>query len=279
MLERECRDAGVTLRLGTQVTAIRRDTSSFEVSTSASELRSEALIIATGGPSIPKMGATGFGYEVAKSFGMSLIEPRPALVPMLLAGEEHAGWSDLSGLSAEVVATAGFARRRGEFREKLLITHRGVSGPAVLQISSYWREGETMTFDLAPGREVFSKLLQIRGFRDRAMVMAALREMLPQRFAERWVERNFGDASNRGLEELERRLHAWQLTPVGTEGYAKAEVTLGGVDTCGLEAKTMESRTVPRLYFIGEVVDVTGWLGGYNFQWAWASGVAAGRAV
>ena len=280
MLERECREVGVRVQTGTQVTRIKRD-GGFFLETSRGSYRTPALVIATGGPSIPRMGATGYGYEVAKSFGMCVVEPRPALVPLVFGGQDQAAWCDLAGVSVEVIAKTEVANRQGEFRENLLITHRGVSGPAALQISSYWRAGEAVEFDLVPGRNVLGKLLTTKGNRDSGMVLSALREVLPGRWAERWVERNLPDfgVSNRGLEGLERRLHAWRVNPAGTEGYVKAEVTAGGVDTRGLDARTMESRTVPGLYFIGEVVDVTGWLGGYNFQWAWASGAAAGRAV
>ena len=275
LLQRECDEAKVAVQLGVQVSSIERVSGTFQLQTGRGEFRAPSLVIATGGPSIPKMGATGFGYEVAKSFAMNVIEPRPALVPMVFAEADRAAWCDLAGISAEVMAKVG----RGEFREAILLTHKGLSGPAGLQVSSYWMPGHEVTVDLAPGRQVFAKLLETKGHRDSTMGFSALREVLPARWAERWMERNVSGWSNRAIAELERRLHAWTITPAGTEGYAKAEVTAGGVDTRGLDAKTMESRTVPGLYFIGEVVDVTGWLGGYNFQWAWASGAAAGRAV
>jgi len=279
MLERECAEAGVTLMVGVRVASVARD-GAFVVETSAGAFRAEAVVVATGGLSIPKMGATGFGYGVAEQFGLRVVECRPALVPLVFDAEERERWCDLSGVSAEVVASAGAAKRRASFREKMLVTHRGLSGPAVLQASSYWQAGESMTVDLAPGVEVMAPLLRQNSRRDADAAVVALRTVLPQRMAARWVAlhapKNWTNAS---LAAMESALHAWQVTPAGTEGYAKAEVTAGGVDTAELDAKTMQSRKVPGLYFIGEVVDVTGWLGGYNFQWAWASGASAGRAV
>ena len=209
-----------------------------------------------------------------------MVECRPALVPLVFDARDRERWCDLTGVSAEVVATAGTKKRSASFREKLLVTHRGLSGPAVLQASSYWRAGESITIDFAPGVNALAPLLQRNARRDTHAAMDALRAVLPQRMAERWVELHPPkDWTNASLAAIERELHAWRVTPAGTEGYAKAEVTAGGVDTAELDAKTMQSRKVPGLYFIGEVVDVTGWLGGYNFQWAWASGASAGRAV
>ncbi len=252
--------------------------------TSVGEVRCETVIVATGGLSIPKMGATGFGYELARQFGHAVVEPRAGLVPLVFAPADCARWCDLTGVSTEVVARAeGSAndRRRSEpaFREKLLITHRGLSGPAVLQASSYWRPGGKVQFDLAPEREVFAPLRAKNARRDAAAAQNALRDLMPARMAERWVQlaTENPDWTNAGLDRLERAVHEWTVMPEGTEGFAKAEVTAGGVDTRELDARTMESRRVAGLYFIGEVVDVTGWLGGYNFQWAWASGVSAGR--
>lgn len=291
MLERECGAAGVELRCGVRVSAVRVHTAesespSFSVQTSVGEIRCESVIVATGGLSIPKMGATGFGYELARQFGHTIVEPRPALVPLVFAAEDQRRWCDLAGVSAEVVARANatLPKKRmaaPEFREKLLITHRGVSGPAVLQVSSYWRPGTAVSFDLAPACEVFSALRAKNARRDIAAAQAALREVLPARMAERWVElaTERPDWTNAGLDRLERSLHEWTVQPEGTEGFGKAEVTAGGVDTRELDARTMESRRVPGLYFVGEVVDVTGWLGGYNFQWAWASAASAGRAA
>jgi hypothetical protein len=291
MLERECGAAGVEMRWGVRVLAVEQRVSAgemerarFVVETSGGEILCEALIVATGGLSIPKMGATGFGYEVARQFGHAVIEPRPALVPLVFGPEDRAQWCDLAGVSAETVARAEMPAKSArqpalEFREKLLVTHRGLSGPAVLQVSSYWRPGGAVRFDLAPGCEVFAPLRERNARRDAAAAQAALRAVLPARMAERWVESaaRVGDWTNAGLDRLERAVHEWSVRPEGTEGFAKAEVTAGGVDTRELDARTMESRRVPGLYFIGEVVDVTGWLGGYNFQWAWASGASAGR--
>jgi hypothetical protein len=279
MLERECAEARVMLKTGTRVLSVVRDRN-FRVETPQATFEAEAVVIATGGLSIPKMGATGFGYNLAEQFGLRIVECRPALVPLLFGSEDRDQWCDLSGVSTEVVANAGAQRRRGSFREKMLVTHRGLSGPAILQVSSYWQPGEEIALDLAPDGEVLKPLFAPTARRDAAAAMLALRAVLPARFAERWLAiyppANWTNAS---LAAMEQELHAWKITPAGTEGYAKAEVTAGGVDTAELDAKTMQSRKVPGLYFIGEVVDVTGWLGGYNFQWAWASGVSAGRAV
>jgi predicted Rossmann fold flavoprotein len=242
--------------------------------------------VATGGKSIPKLGATGLGYELARQFGLAVIEPRPALVSLVLGGDE-AGWTQLAGVPAEVMAFAGGARDAVKFREKMLVTHRGLSGPAVLQASLYWRPGAALVVDFAPdpaaGPQAQIKLLgalrQPGARRDLAALKLALREALPLRLANYLAEIGGPDGwSNVALDACERRLHRWEFHPVGTEGFEKAEVTAGGVDTAGLQARTMEARGVPGLFFIGEVVDVTGQLGGFNFQWAWASGVAAGRA-
>jgi predicted Rossmann fold flavoprotein len=251
----------------------------FHVSSSSGEFQADALVVATGGLSIPKMGATGLAYDLARQFGLALVPPRPALVPLILGGEE-AGWTALAGVAAEVVASAGNAK----FREKMLVTHRGLSGPAILQASSYWRPGDELLLDLAPDSPssggVLGALLQPGARRDETALKQALREVLPQRLASHLAQAGSPAGwSNAAIEAAERRLHRWPLHPVGTEGFEKAEVTAGGVDTDGLQARTLEARTVPGLFFIGEAVDVTGHLGGFNFQWAWASGVAAGRAV
>ena len=239
----------------------------------------EALVVATGGLSIPKMGATGLGYDLARQFGLEVVKPRPGLVPLVLGGDE-ARWTELAGIAAEVVASAGGSR----FREKMLVTHRGLSGPAVLQASSYWRSGEDLVLDLAPGRKVLTALIEVPlkpGVRrDLASMKQALRTVMPQRLANYLAEAGGPKGwSNRALDACEEELHRWAVHPVGTEGFEKAEVTAGGVSTDGLQARTMEARAVQGLYFIGEALDVTGQLGGFNFQWAWASGVAAGRAV
>ena len=275
MLLAECEAGGVELVLNARGISVERSASSggFYVASSASEIRAEAVVVATGGLSIPKMGATGLGYELARQFGLGVVSPRPALVPLVLGGDE-AAWTELTGVSAEVVALAGGAK----FREKMLVTHRGVSGPAVLQASSYWRPGDELVVDFAPDVDVLARLMEPRARRDLGALRQALREVLPQRLAgflaEAGAPTGWGNAA---LEACARRLHGWKLHPVGTEGFEKAEVTAGGVDTDGLQARTMEARAVPGLYFIGEAVDVTGWLGGFNFQWAWASGVVAGR--
>ena len=311
MLERECAEAKVETRCGVSVVAVRPHSRAeglrvngppgFSVDTSAGSFACAAVVVATGGLSIPKMGATGFAYELARQFGHAIVEPRPGLVPLVFAPEDVERWCDLAGLSTEVVASTekqkrmqwtqsenakgamGRSRVQPQFREKLLITHRGVSGPAALQVSSYWREGGEVRFDLAPGMEVFAPLRSQISGRDWNSAYAALRGVLPTRMAERWIrlraQTRAGDWTNAGIARLEDELHAWTLRPAGSEGFAKAEVTVGGVDTRELDARTMESRRVPGLYFIGEAVDVTGWLGGYNFQWAWASAVAAGAAL
>jgi predicted Rossmann fold flavoprotein len=248
----------------------------FLLDTNRGNFAARALVIATGGLSIPKMGATEFGYQVAKQFGHALEPVRPALVPLTFHPDDRNRFASLAGVSAEVIASAGTAT----FREKLLFTHRGLSGPAILQISSYWRPGRPITVDLAPGHQWTSSLrAQITG-RDLITARRALYGVLPQRLSDRWLAVHpLGSFTNQALEAAEAALHAWTLQPAGDEGYEKAEVTAGGVDTAGLDAKTMQSRKVPGLYFIGEVVDVTGHLGGFNFQWAWASGAAAGRAL
>jgi predicted Rossmann fold flavoprotein len=279
MLERECAEAGVRLLVSTRVVSVVRD-GQFLVETTAGLFHAQSVVVATGGLSIPKMGATDFGYRLAQQFGLRLVECRPALVPLVFSAEDHERWCDLAGVSAEVVAETGARQRRGSFREKMLVTHRGLSGPAMLQVSSYWRAGEQIAIDLAPGVNVTAPLLSRNARRDPSAAVLAVRAVLPGRMAERWVAlHEAADWTNASLARMEQQLHAWQVTPAGTEGYAKAEVTAGGVHTAELDAKTMQCRKVPGLFFIGEVVDVTGWLGGYNFQWAWASGVSAGLAV
>jgi predicted Rossmann fold flavoprotein len=279
MLERECVEAGVRLLVNTRVVSVVRD-GKFLIDTTAGLFQAESVVVATGGLSIPKMGATDFGYQLAEQLGLRIVECRPGLVPLVFSAEDRERWCDLAGVSAEVIAEAGVRRQRGSFREKMLVTHRGLSGPAMLQVSSYWRAGEPVAIDLAPDVDVMAPLLARNARRDPAAAILAIRAVLPGRMAERWVALHEpADWTNASLAAMERKLHAWQVTPAGTEGYGKAEVTAGGVDTAELDAKTMQSRKVPGLYFIGEVVDVTGWLGGYNFQWAWASGVSAGLAA
>jgi predicted Rossmann fold flavoprotein len=275
MLERECAAANVTIQVATPVREVcHRD--GFDLRTDLGVFSARSLVIATGGLSIPKMGATPFGYHIARQFNLAIQACRPALVPLTFTPEDLTHFADLAGVSAEVVASAGSAR----FREKLLLTHRGLSGPAVLQISSYWRPGEVVVIDLAPGHVWTGELRARISQRDLANARTALRNVLPHRLADRWLALYPPAAwTNQAIEEAEAALHRWTLFPAGTEGYEKAEVTAGGVDTAELSARTMESRKVPGLYFIGEVVDVTGHLGGFNFQWAWASGAAAGRAL
>ena len=277
LLERECAEANVRTILNARVESVSR-TTGFVVETTQGRFEAPALVIATGGLSIPKMGATGFGYDLARQFGLSVIAPRPGLVPLVFGAEDQARWCDLTGLSVEATAVAG--KRDPVFREKMLLTHRGLSGPAALQVSSYWRSGNTLTVDLAPGRTITAPLLQPNARRDAGSALQALREVFPARLAERWLALNPPpNWTNASLIAMERQLHAWPVTPARTEGYSKAEVTVGGVDTAELHPRTLEARKVPGLFFIGEVVDVTGWLGGYNFQWAWASGFCAGQAA
>ena len=281
MLEQECRDAGAEIMTNIKIDAVQNASSAengkrFTVLAGDHEFSAESLVVATGGLSIPKMGATGFGYDIARQFGLKIIEPRPALVPLTFSKQDLANFGDLSGVSAEIIASIG----QQSFREKMLITHRGLSGPAILQISSYWKLGQPITLDLAPEQEITAALRDPKTPRDPASAKAALRVSLPSRLADRWLDVHPPQAwTNHALDEFERLLHHWQITPEGTEGYAKAEVTAGGIDTNELSAKTMESRKVPGLYFIGEVMDVTGHLGGFNFQWAWASGFSAGQAA
>lgn len=284
MLEALCRTAGVETRLRTPVESVRRGADFFDVTSGQQTFRAKTVVVATGGLSIPKLGANGIGYDIARGFGLRVVEPRAALVPFTFRDAERERWCDLSGLSAEVIASAGAgirARRPAPvFREKMLVTHRGLSGPAVLQVSSYWNPGDDIRFDLAPGAAVFTPMLDGAARRDETTAVALLRAHLPGRLAERWLVENApADWKNASLTRLEERLHAWPVRPAGTEGFAKAEVTAGGVDTAELDSSSMQAKRVPGLAFIGEVVDVTGWLGGYNFQWAWASGYAAAMAL
>jgi hypothetical protein len=304
MLERECRDAGVEILVNTKVTEVRKNgvrkafdkgedkrkdnetggsgkTDQFTVHTAEVGFDASSLVVATGGLSIAKIGATAFGYDLARQFGLGIAATRPALVPLLFSERDRESWCDLAGVSIEAIASVGGAKpaARREFRENILFTHRGISGPAILQISSYWDGKEPIHLDLAPDRNLLADL-RSRDHREQSNWRSLLREVLPRRFADRWLEIYPFDAkSDRALWDAEDKLHAWQVKPVNTEGYRKAEVTAGGVDTDELSAKTMESRKVPGLFFIGEVVDVTGQLGGFNFQWAWASGFCAGQAL
>jgi len=274
MLEAECRAAGAQIFLSCRIHEVQR-TTEFVVRTEAAEFHAPALVVATGGLSIPKMGATAFGYELARQFGLNIVTTKPGLVPLLLGGQDYNAYRDLAGISAEVVASAN----HHAFREKMLITHRGLSGPAILQISSYWEKGQTIQLDVAPDREI-AQAIRTAKFRNLAAAQNAFQGILPKRFAERWLENHAPTAwNNEALAKWEQQIHQWVIEPAGTEGYEKAEVTVGGIDTNELSSKTMESKKVRGLFFIGEVVDVTGHLGGFNFQWAWASGAAAGRAL
>jgi len=274
LLESECRAAGVQIFLQSQIREVQR-TTEFVVHSESGEFRAPALVVATGGLSIPKMGATPFGYELAHQFGLKIVKTKPALVPFVLSDKDRDRYCDLAGVSAEVVAKSN----HHAFREKLLITHRGLSGPAILQISSYWEKGQPICLDLAPDREV-APAIRTAKFRNLSAARNAFQGILPRRFAERWLENHPPAAwNNEALAKWEKQIHQWVIEPADTEGYEKAEVTAGGVDTAELSSKTMECTNVKGFFFIGEVVDVTGQLGGFNFQWAWASGAAAGRAL
>ena len=277
LLLEECELGGVEIVLNARGIEVEEGANGFRVVCSEGELASETLVVATGGLSIPKMGATGMGYELARKFGLEIVEPRPALVPLVLGGSETA-WTELAGVAVDAEVKAGVTGTR--FREKLLVTHRGLSGPAILQASSYWRPGEEIAVDFAPGIELLGAMMLPGARRTEAMFKQILRDILPQRMASFIAEGGEPQGwSNAALEACEKKLHEWAFHPVKTEGFEKAEVTAGGVSTGELNARTMEARERAGLFFIGEVVDVTGWLGGFNFQWAWASGVAAGQAV
>jgi len=285
LLIRECADAGVSVRTGSLVTHYARQDAGFALETETGPLTCDALVIASGGKSVPKMGATGFGYDVARHFGLSVVTPRPALVPLTFGGDLKKRFQGLSGVSVAAVVGCGKTR----FAEALLFTHRGLSGPAILQISSYWTEGTAISVDLAPGVDVFDYLCAARSDRARQGVPAVLATLLPKRLAdhilsamggaERLGDARMADLPDRLLKSIAAAVNDWRVVPSGTEGFRTAEVTRGGVDTRELSSKTFESRRVPGLHFIGEVVDVTGHLGGYNFQWAWSSGYAAGQYV
>eukprot|EP00439_Symbiodinium_sp_Y106_P089097 s1_g1633.t1 len=278
MLLAECAKGDVGIKLETSITSVQKTDTGFRVETSTGPVESVSLVVATGGKSIPKMGATGLGYQLAGQFGLPLVETRPGLVPFTFDPtwkEAHAG---LPGVSVDAeVSTSSTS-----FKEALLFTHRGLSGPAVLQSSSYWQEGTPVDINLLPEADLFADLSEMRGSRPRTDITVAVSDFLPKRLAERMTEqitghRRLADLSNKRLKEVSDQVHRWRLVPTGTEGYRTAEVTVGGVATQALRPKTLEARSVPGLYFIGEVVDVTGWLGGYNFQWAWASAAAAAR--
>jgi predicted Rossmann fold flavoprotein len=280
MLLEECRKARAQLRLGVRISAISKGEDGFVVGSDQGEFRGRSLVVATGGPSIPKMGSSGFGYKIAEQFGLEIVTPRPALVPLTFDTKALAQLKDLSGVSVDAVVSCG----KIFFDEALLFTHRGLSGPAILQISSYWREGHDVVIDLAPELDVLPGLKRLRRDHPRQEMATALSELLPKRLARTIADtiggpERIADFSDIHLAKVAAAVKQWRVRPDGTEGYRTAEVTLGGVDTSGLSSKTFESRSVPGLYFIGEVVDVTGHLGGFNFQWAWSSGYAAGCHV
>ncbi|SAL34914.1 membrane protein [Caballeronia udeis] len=285
LLKSECDAGGVTWRRPVTVDTIRHDGARFFLDSSAGTISSAALVIATGGLSIPKIGATDFAYRLAKQFGHKLVDTRPALVPLTFAPADWEPFAALSGLSVPVELSAGAGRGRGEFSEDLLLTHRGLSGPGVLQISSYWNPSEPVCIDLLPGADATGELIAAKR-ESRKQIGTFLAERVPARLAQTWLDvqriptdARLADLPDKTLRQIGESLTRWTLTPNGTEGYRKAEVTRGGVDTRELSSTTMMSSRVAGLYFIGEAVDVTGWLGGYNFQWAWASGVAAGKAA
>ena len=280
MLRAECDVGQVAWRTGCEIQSVARGPCDrgFKLQTSSGEFSAGALVVATGGLSVPKIGASPFGYRLAEQFGLAIVPPRPGLVPLAFDAAELARFGDLSGVSLEAVVSAGGPR----FRENLLFTHRGLSGPAILQASSYWQPGQPLQVDLLPDHDAHALLAAAR--QSRVVPASVLSEVLPKRFAQQWSEamgaiRFLAELPEKTVRALAGGLHNWQVKPSGTTGYQKAEVTVGGVDTRGLSSKTMEATAVPGLYFIGEVVDVTGWLGGFNFQWAWSSAVAAGRAV
>lgn len=288
MLLAEAADAGVTIRLGCRVEAVSRPDGNgggFAVETGHGRFTADSLVLATGGLSIPKMGATDFAHRVARQFGLPLVAPRPGLVPFTFAPDDLARTRDLSGIALDGAVSCNGAR----FREALLLTHRGLSGPSILQVSSYWREGDPVLIDLSPDRDLLAHLKELKRGRPRAELKTVLAELLPRRFAERLLEaelpalgvtgRPMAQMPDRELAALAGFLHAWTVRPAGTEGYRTAEVTVGGIDTAALSSRTLEAKAVPGLYAIGEAVDVTGWLGGYNFQWAWSSGHACGMAA
>ncbi len=283
MLLAECAAGGVTHWQPCGVSAVRHGNEGYELDTDRGTVRAQAVVIATGGLSIPKIGATDFGHRIARQFGLPLVAPRPALVPLTFDGAAWAPFAQLAGLALPVRIETGQKKERMAFDEDLLFTHRGLSGPAVLQISSYWREGTPLRVDLAPGTDLAETLRQAKA-RSRKLLANELAQWVPSRLADAWAaqepawQRPVNEVPDKALQQLAQQLSAWELVPTGTEGYRKAEVTAGGVDTRALSSQTLESRQ-PGLYFIGEVVDVTGWLGGYNFQWAWASGYAAAQAL
>ena len=284
MLLAESDAGGVTLRTGCGVQAVRHiEGGGYELDTSQGTVQTQSLVVATGGLSIPKIGATGWGYEVATQFGLRLVERRAGLVPLTFDGEAWAPYAQLAGLALPVGIETGEKKTRMHFDEDLLFTHRGLSGPAVLQISSYWKDGTPIRLNLAPDVDLPARLQEAK-LRSKKLLGNELTTLVPSRLAEAWVsqdaalQRTCSEVPDKALKKLAEALSNWSLTPTGSEGYKKAEVTLGGVDTRDLSSQTMESKQ-PGLYFIGEVIDVTGWLGGYNFQWAWSSAHACAKAL
>ena len=285
MLLAECRLGGVTHWQPCTVGEVRHGEGGFELATERGPIKASRLVVASGGLSIPKLGATDFGYRLARQFGHRVVETRPALVPLTFDAAVWEPFVPLAGLSLEALVQTGRGTARGEFLEDLLFTHRGMSGPAILQISSFWRPGTTLQLDLAPGQDVAALLTQAKKT-SRRKLANELVDILPRRLADAWLgtqsswaDRPLAELRDRDLQQLAGGLQQWELTPSGTEGYRKAEVTAGGVDTRELSSSSFESQRIGGLYFIGEVVDVTGWLGGYNFQWAWASAAACARAM
>lgn len=279
----EAQQVGVELRCGTDPRDILHEAGAYQVSGNGWSATAPALVVAAGGLSIPKMGATDFGYRIAKQFGLDLVPPKPALVPFVFDGETVAGMKRLAGVSVDSIVALAGGQRAPQFRENILFTHRGLSGPAILQISSYWQQGDSISIDMLPSDgDTGAWLRQQRTDSAAVAPKTVLGTRLPTRLAEQISEdlpAKIAELSNKRLQDIEARVRRWTLAPTGTEGFAKAEVTAGGVSTADLSSKTMEARGVQGLYFIGECVDVTGWLGGYNFQWAWASGHAAGLAL
>ena len=279
MLLEECRTGNVTVKLGEEISTVTRSNDHFSIKTNQSTYIAEKLVLATGGPSIPKMGATGFAYDLARQFKLKIVEPRPALVPFTLSNDE-ALFSELSGIATDTIAS----NDKASFKEASLFTHKGLSGPAILQISSYWRHGEAVSINFLPEHKD-DWLKNLKQEIPRSTVKKAIATALPERLAETLAgkldntSRNLADFKDVELKHIMQKLQNWQFFPNGTEGFAKAEVTIGGISTNELSSKTMEAKKVPGLYAIGECVDVTGWLGGYNFQWAWSSGWVAGNAI
>ncbi len=280
MLTDEMRAAGAELRLRTEIGGIEQSAGGYRINTSEGVFEASSLVVATGGKSIPKMGATGLAYRIAEQFGLPVVETRPGLVPLTLDPQLLQRLAPLSGIAAAAEIRHG----KTSFREALLFTHRGLSGPAILQISSYWREGEDITVVIEPDIDIFALLKKAKQASGRQSAQTALAEILPKRLAQHIVEiegitGNMADQSDKRLQRLAAAIQSWPVKPSGSEGYRTAEVTLGGIDTACLDSRTMQVKTIAGLFFIGECVDVTGWLGGYNFQWAWASGYVAGEAA